>query len=153
MKAGDIVFVGGNGPIDKAIRVFDKGPYNHVCIFVNDTQVLEAQYNTKVHIIDYPYDSPNFATGVVSLNLNSEQTAKLQKLADQYLGERYDYGDIFLIFLRLEFGIHLQKFHNDKEEICSELIAHLLIGLGLADNSSLFLAPNELYRYLKNKGY
>lgn len=153
MKAGDIVFVGGNGPIDKAIRVFDKGPYNHVCMFVNDTQVIEAQYNTKVHIIDYPYDSPDFVTGVISLNLNDEQKAKLQKLADQYLGDRYDYGDIFLIFLRLEFGIHLQHFHNDKEEICSELVAQIAVGLGLADKSATELAPNELYKYFKNKGY
>ena len=153
MTTGDIIFVGGNGPIDKTIRLFDHGDYNHVAIFVSDTQILEAQYNTKVHVIENPYHGSNYVTDVVRMKMTDEQKEKLLKLKDQYIGESYDYGDIFLIFLRLEFGIHLQQFKNPKEEICSELVAQLLVGLGLVDKSTVDLAPNEFYKALKNKGY
>lgn len=154
METGDIIFVGGNHLIDKAIRFFDHGDYNHVAMFVSDTQIVEAQYNTKVHVVDnFYYDGPDYKTAIIPMNLNDEQKAKLEKLKDQYIGEDYDYGDIFLIFLRLEFGIHLQRFNNPKEQICSELVGHLLVGLGLADDSVVDLAPNELFRYLKKKGY
>lgn len=153
MQAGDIIFVGGNGPIDRLIRVFDHGPYNHVAIFVSDTEILEAQYNTKVHVIKNPYHEPNYVTNVVSMKMTDEQVAKLNKLKDQYLGEGYDFGEIFLIFLRLEFGIRLGQFNCPDEQICSELVARLLVGLGLADNKAIDLAPNELFKYLNKKGY
>lgn len=153
MQAGDIIFVGGNQLIDEIIRLFDHGDYNHVAMFVSATQIVEAQYNKQVHVIDDFYTGPDYKTAVIPMNLTDEQKAKLNKLKDQYLGEGYDYGDIFLIFLRLEFGINLQKFKNPKEQICSELVGHLLVGLGLADESVVDLAPNELFHYLKNKGY
>jgi uncharacterized protein YycO len=153
MQTGDIIFVGGNDLIDEIIRFFDHGDYNHVAMFVSDTEILEAQYNTKVHVVDNFYDGPDYKTIVIPMNLDDEQKGKLEKLKDQYIGEGYDYGDIFIKFLRLEFGINLERFENPNEQICSELVGRLLVGLGLADESVVDMAPNELFRYLKNKGY
>jgi uncharacterized protein YycO len=153
LQTGDIIFVGGNQLIDEIIRFFDHGDYNHVAMFVSDTEILEAQYNTKVHVVDNFYDGPDYKTIIIPMNLTDEQKEKLGKLKDKYIGEGYDYGDIFIKFLRLEFGINLERFENPKEQICSELVGRLLVGLGLADKSVIDMAPNELFRYLKKKGY
>lgn len=153
MQTGDIIFIGGNQIIDEIIRFFDHGDYNHVAMFVSDTEIIEAQYNTKVHVVDNFYQYTDDAICVIPMNLTDEQKEKLGKLKDQYIGEGYDYGDIFIKFLRLEFGINLEKFENPNEQICSELVGRLLVGLGLADKSVIDMAPNELFRYLKKKGY
>lgn len=147
MQAGDLIFVGESGLIPDIIRYFDKGKFDHVAIAVDENHILEAQYNTKVHIIENPYK--NFE--VVSLNLKN---CKIDEFTKKYLGEPYDFGEILKIWVRLEFHInYFNKFNDAKEVICSELAGDWLEFTGIAKKGEELLAPNELYRSVKALGY
>ena len=54
MKAGDLVFVVDTGIISDIIREVDTGKFDHVAIAVNEKEIIEAQYNTPVHVIPNP---------------------------------------------------------------------------------------------------
>lgn len=150
MKTGDVVFVREKGIIPSIIRFFDRGKFNHVAIFVSDTEILEAEYNTKVRMIKFPYDDYE----VISLNLTDEQQEKVKSFAPQFVGENYDFLEILSIWFRICFGItELGKFNNPKSVICSELVAYFLENLKIAPIGTELLAPNELYTFLKSKGY
>lgn len=150
MKTGDVVFVREKGIIPSIIRFFDRGKFNHVAIFVSDTEILEAEYNTKVRMIKFPYDDFE----VISLNLTDEQQEKVKSFAPQFVGENYDFLEILSIWFRICFGItELGKFNNPKSVICSELVAYFLENLKIAPIGTELLAPNELYTFLKSKGY
>jgi uncharacterized protein YycO len=148
MHCGDVIFVREKGIISSIIRFFDKGKFNHVCICVGEDQIIEAEYNTRVRITEFTYDDYE----IISLNLTDEQKNRVKEIAKKFVGEKYDFLEILSIWLRICFGItELSKFNSPKAVICSELVAYFLEDLGLASKGVELLAPNELYRYLKEK--
>lgn len=148
MQAGDLIFVRGQDIISDLIRVVDKGQFNHVAIAVNETDILEAQYNTKVHIIPNPYNDFE----VVALNL--AEKSKVEEFAQKYLGEDYDFAEIVRVWFKIETGIKwFDKFNTTKEVICSELAGDYLEFVGIALKGEELLAPNQLYRNIKVLGY
>lgn len=148
MQAGDLVFVRNKGLISDVIRAVDKGPFDHVAIAVDDKRILEAQYGTKVHIIDNPYTDYE----VVALNLGDK--ANVDLFAKMYLGKQYDFAELVRILFRIEFHVNwLSKFNNEKEVVCSELAGDYLEFVGIAKKGEELLAPNELYRNIKASGY
>jgi hypothetical protein len=144
MQAGDLIFVRQTGIISDIIRAVDKGEFDHVAIAVDDKRILEAQYNTKVHIIDNPYTDYE----VVSLRLGDK--ARVEEFAQLYLGKHYDFPEIIRIFFRIELGVNwLKKFNDDKAVVCSELTGDYLEYVGIAKKGEELLAPNELYNSVK----
>lgn len=148
MEIGDVIFVREQGIIPSIIRFYDKGKFNHVCMCVGENQIIEAEYNTRVQIIDFNYDDYE----IISFNLTDEQKNKIKEIAKQFVGEKYDFLEIISIWLRICFGItELSKFNSPKSVICSELVAYFLEDLKLVSRGTELLAPNELYKYLKEK--
>ena len=150
-QTGDIVFVREQGFLPSVIRFFDTGRFNHVAIFMSDTEILEAEYNTTVRITEFAYDDYE----IVSLNLTDAQKERVKEFAKNFIGERFDFIEILSIWLRIVLGItELGKFNNPKSVICSELVGYFLEDLKIAPLGTELLAPNELYRFLKeSKGY
>lgn len=148
MQAGDLVFVREQGLIPDVIRYFDKGKFNHVAIAMDSTHILEAEYNTKVHVIENPY------TDIEVVSLNLKDLSKIEEFVKQYDGEEYDFGEVLRIFIRLELHIDFfNKFNDTKEVICSELAGDWLELIGITKKGEELLAPNELYRSIKSMGY
>lgn len=149
MKAGDLVFVRSRGLIPRIIRLFDKGKFNHVAIALSETEILEANWYTRVHIISISIHDDYV---VVPLNLGEKHN--MEVFTSRFLGLRYDFKEIVSIWVRKLFGFkYLGKFNTPKEVICSELAAYYLEDRGIAEPGIELLAPNELYAYIKNKGY
>lgn len=150
MQTGDVVFVRDKGLLNDLITSVDKGQFDHVALFVSETEIIEANYDIKVEIDKFSY--PNYE--IISLNLNEEQQAKVLELSKKYIGKKYDFMEILDIFLRKEFNLtFLEKLNNESEVICSELVADILEGIGILEKGAELLAPNELYTLLKSKGY
>lgn len=148
MEAGDLVFVREKGIIPSIIRFFDKGKFNHVAIAIDDTHILEAEYNTRVRIIENPY------TDIEVVPLKIKDKSKVKRFAAMNIGKKYDFGEIVRIWLRLVFGWSwFSKFNTPKEVVCSELAGDFLQYVGIAPKGSELLAPNELYREIKSLGY
>jgi hypothetical protein len=148
MKAGDLIFVRTKGVLPTLIRFFDKGRFSHVAIAYSETQILEVDFDTSVRIVENPYDDIE----VVSIPL--KDITLLETFGKKYIGKKYDYAQIFRIWLRLVFGFKwLNRFNNPREVICSELAGEYLITIGLAYKGEELLAPNELYKDIKHKGY
>lgn len=150
MQTGDVVFVVDKGIIPDLIRKVDKGRFDHVAIFVSETEIIEADYNIKVEVDEFTYTDYE----VIPLHLNEEQQAKVIELSKKYIGKKYDFLEILDIFLRKEFDLKfLEKLNDESEVICSELVADILEGAGILERGAELLAPNELYNLLKSKGY
>jgi hypothetical protein len=141
MQAGDLVFVRDKGIIPTLIRFFDPGRFNHVAVAVSDTQIIEAEYNTRVHIVDMNYEDIE----IVSLGLTLEQQEAIVKAANKYIGRRYDLLQILGYLIKERIG-------SPKQLICSELAHDMLKDIKLKIGNR-FTTPNQLYalaeQYLK----
>lgn len=146
-QAGDIVFVRGNSLISKLIRLFDKGRFSHVAIFVSETHIIEAEYNTKVRIVPFSYKDYE----IVHLNLARYEQSHIKRLARRFIGKQYDYVQIFRLLIELRFGLKLFSRNTPKQVVCSELVGYFLEELGKVDKGTANLAPNQLYDLLKLK--
>lgn len=151
MKAGDLIFVAETGLIPDVIRAFDHGPFDHVCIAISDTQIIEAQYGQLVNIKDMPYDKVEHA--VIDLGLTAEQIADIPEEDRRYLGEKYNFPEIFSIAVRLIGFKNFDLLDAKNEVICSQLAALFAEHYGKADKGTDRLAPNQLFSYFVNKGY
>jgi hypothetical protein len=146
MKTGDVVFVRTEGILPDLIRFFDEGQFNHVVFFVSDTQVIEANPSTGVTVNDFVYTDYE----VLSTNPTPNQLAIIEQLTRKFNGEPYDLDQLLRLLADIEFGWHwLDRFNDDKEVVCSELVGYYLVALGKADESVINLSPNQLYRYMK----
>jgi hypothetical protein len=141
MKAGDILFVRGEGIVSNLVRMFDKGEFSHVCLAVSNTHILEAQYNSYSRIIPIYFDDYE----IIDLGLDNQKT-RLLEVAINLTGKKYDY------FHALAYLFNL-KYNNPNTLICTEVIAQILFQLGLIDSLKFYenLKPNELYRKLKGE--
>lgn len=150
MKAGDLVFVRSKGIIPSLIRFFDKGRFSHVAIAYSDTEILEAEYNTRVHVIPMPEEYKDFE--VVPLHLGENN--RIVEFSKDYIGKKYDFLEIFRIWFRKVFKWRgLDRFNDTREVVCSELVGDYLEFVGIAEKGTELMAPNELYKFIKSKGY
>lgn len=150
MEAGDLIFVRTKGIIPALIRFFDKGRFNHTCIAYSATEILEAEYNTVVHVIPMPDEYTNIE--IVSLHLGCN--SRIEEFSKMNIGKRYDFWQIFRIWVRKVFKWRgLDKFNDTREVVCSELAGDYLEYEGIAKKGEELLAPNELYRSIKKMGY
>lgn len=140
MKAGDIIFVRGHSIIDDAIRLFDEGPFSHVCVAVSETHIIEAQYSTKVQIAEMSYVDIE----IVDLKLTDEQRDQLVHLAIELVGKRYDYLEIIGLMFREK------DWRNPNTLICTEVAISLLKSLKIIPEGDMYpvIKPNEFYHYV-----
>lgn len=151
MKAGDLIFVAETGLIPDVIRLFDHGPFDHVCIAISDTQIIEAQYNERVSIKEFSYADEEYA--VIDLGLTASQLAEVPEEDKKFIGERYNLPEIISIGIRLIGFENFDLLDNKNEKICSQLAALFAENFGKADKGTELLAPNQLFNYFVNKGY
>lgn len=147
-QTGDVVFVRGKGTIPSLIRFFDKGRFNHVAVFISETDIIEAEYDTNVRITKFKYTDYE----IVYMNLTDAEKSTLLSVAHQFVGERYDLPEIFRLWVKIVFNWGgLDKFNNAREVVCSELTADLLESVGKVKKGMENITPNELYILLTGK--
>lgn len=142
MKAGDVVFVRGTSLISKIIRFFDKGEFSHVAIAVNETEVIEINWNIKSEIVPFYYKDYE----IVRLDLTEYQRDQILPIARSLEGRWYDYLQILGFFFN-------GKFNDPRKFICSELVYIILSKVRfITDKRIKDYTPNELYQTLKGGG-
>lgn len=158
MRKGDIVFIQGNSIISRIIRMFDvdsngkKGRFSHVAIAISEKQMIEAEYNSKVSIVNIcNHPEKISACEVVDLKINKEERQAIYEESMKFIGRKYDYVQIISYILNKLFGFKL--INNKKRFICSELVvasmyqAGLLRGVNYDDVANM--TPNQLYEFIK----
>lgn len=157
MKKGDIVFVQGKGIISRFIRLIDNGKFSHVAIAISESEVIEADVDTRVAI--RTFDSSKYTIiEVVDLGISQEQRDRVYYSALDMLGVKYDYFQLLWYGLRKLFNFKGDnKFNNPRHVICSELVFIVLEEIGVLEdlgikeglNRGIDLTPNELYDLVK----
>lgn len=155
IRQGDILFVEGSNwnPLSILIKWVSGGKYSHVAIGIEDDLILETEYTIKARVIDVK--KTKYLTKrkheIIHVDFNEEQKRDLPLVILQFLGKKYDFGLIIKMFLKYVFRIPVWN-KDDDAYICSELVAELLLDLGVIDNEkTVNMSPSELYNYLKNK--
>lgn len=150
MRPGDVVFVEPDSLIGKIISLFD-GRFAHVAIAVSENEILESNYFSDTLITPMRYKKYE----IVPLTLTEEQRQLVPFVAQSLVGRRYDYFQIFWLFLKQILGLRGLKniFNSPKRLICSETVVVVLNSIGyLPDYKELSdITPNELYKYLKER--
>lgn len=147
----------GKGIISKVIRIFDKGKFTHCAIAISDSEVIEANYDTKVAIRSF--DPKKYKEiEVLDLGLNEHQRQKVYISAMEQLGKRYDYLSLMWYVIRKIFRLRgKNRLNNPNHVICSELVFIALdksgalkdLGIEQGFNRGIDLTPNELYDLVK----
>ncbi|MCY9056039.1 hypothetical protein MOE90_20555 [Bacillus spizizenii] len=157
VKKGDIIFVQGKGVVSRIIRVFDKGKFSHVAIAMSESQVIEADVDTKVAVRPLSMDKYRMVE-IVDLELTLKQREEVVKSALKMVGTKYDYIQLLWYALRKIFGFRgRNRLNNPKYVICSEMVfralneAGILEDLGIDESyeDGIDLTPNELYDLVK----
>jgi hypothetical protein len=157
MKCGDVIFVQGKGLLPWLIRLFDRGKFSHVCIAMNATDVIEAQYNELVSI--KPFDKSLYKyKEVIDLGLTQDQKSAVYQASLKLIGRRYDCLQDLWYVLKDVFHLRGVNFLNNKEDmICSELVYTILDVTGIWEELNVRecsvrgvdLTPNQLYDLVK----
>lgn len=140
MRPGDIVFVRGHDVVSNIIRLFEPGPYTHVAVAISSTQIIEAQYATKVHIAEMDYNDYT----VIDLNLTDEQREKVPELATDLVGRWYNYLEILGILF------NQRKWTIPRALICTQVAMKILTELNVIPKQDMFpyLKPNEFFKFV-----
>lgn len=147
VRAGDVVFVRGKGIISTLIKWIDKGEFSHVVIALENGNCINAEYGTRISIVPFEYDDYK----VIDLKLTKEEKKILNRIAQNYVGKKYDYGEILHILLKRFFKYKgRNRFNSPNNYICSGLVNDLLTSIGkIPDGTDLTdCTPNQLYSYL-----
>ena len=156
MKAGDIVFFQTKGIVSWLIRKVSNGFYNHVAIAISDKLVLESEWNSGTRIRNIEaYEREGANIRVLNSNATDGQIRALHGICNSYLSAKfYDWKQIIKLFLKYVFHITTRSKNNQDKVICSELVAIVMLELGMTDNlDALDFSPQELYDYLVGEGY
>ena len=161
MKQGDIIFIQGKSFISKIIRHFDrnkdgsKGLFSHVAIAVSEKQIIEAEYSSKVTVVNlnsYIEKGKIALHETLDIKLTKEERQIMYEQAMKFIGRRYDYIQIASYITNKLFGWNL--VNNKERFICSELVVASLYRAGLIDGSDYGrmadMTPNQLYEHLKS---
>jgi hypothetical protein len=117
-----------------------------VAIFVSETHIIEAEYNTKVRIAEFKYSNYE----IVHLNLKKHEQDQVKIIARKFIGKKYDYFQIFRLLMKLRFGLKIGN-NTPKQVVCSELAGYFLEALEKVGKGTANLTPNQLYKLLKLK--
>jgi hypothetical protein len=124
IKPGDVLFVWGKGIVPDIIEAVTHGP-SHVAIFVYDTTLYEAQGGREIGdcpLTDYTLGDCERLEVWGDPDMTDEQRQKMVEYAKSLKGTPYDYVLIPLELLRVETGIPIGWYHENKHRICSSYV-------------------------------
>jgi hypothetical protein len=150
-KVGDILFYETSSLVGAAIRKVTKFKYSHVALVIdNESNVIEADAFIKSRKINF-WDTEFKRVKVMRLKepLTKEQEKAIKENSELLIGKRYDYKGVFLLFLKLLFGLKLDREKDDLSRVwCSEIVDYLYItaGIDLVPNiSNHFVTIEDLF--------
>lgn len=157
MRAGDLVFVRGNGFVSRAIRQITGGHWNHVMIFVGEGVCVSAD-NPRVHfakIADYEARGEQVGFGRV-LSRTDPEAAMVANKAISLIDKEYDNRGLLGIWFKFAFkwigipGVVFwgsNKADDQKRFWCSELVGHVWgeVGVKFTDENISWLTPSQIF--------
>lgn len=131
LQPGDLIFVRGTGWIGKAIERITNSPYSHVAVYVGAGNVIEAQGGRTVGFQRLSfYEGCYDAYRTIKPLTEAEGTAIVNYLVSQ-IGGKYDYFDIFILFLRYKLKIRIPYVEAKHHFICETLAADAYESAGI----------------------
>jgi uncharacterized protein YycO len=143
MKLGSLIFVHGTDFISREIEEVTKSKYSHVCIYVGNGKVIEAQGFRTVGYQDLSFYNGMY--DVFPVSMSKFDYAKGYSWLKRQLGRKYDYWDILVLWLRCKFKLHI-PWHEGKRIICSRLARDFLFKCGF-DIPDENMTPEDLYEW------
>jgi len=129
MKKGDVIFSRSDSPLSKLIRVFDKGKWSHVSIYIGDGKVIDSRFPLGVQEREFDFEYYEVIPSDADVNK-----------AKEWIGYRYDIS--LFLWLSFRWG---KPWNTPDEAICNELAIHSLNKPHLSG-----LTPNQLYKELSS---
>ena len=146
IQPGDVIFYRPEGFIGTIISKLTRSEYSHVSLAVDATTIIEANRFIKSRVVDL-----NYADDIHRVyrlrNISPGQQEFIVENALTMVGARYDYAQIFGLWLRLVFSIESKIFNKVNKYICSEIIdkAFILSMVPRKDNLIIGeVSPQEL---------
>ena len=154
-KVGDILATKSNSFISKLIRYLSKSKYSHLALItsISETgiQLIEADgfYTKNIryrNINDYINEAE-----VYTCDLTDKQRQDIVKYAISKIGQKYDYFLVFILFLKITFGIKI-KIKDTDDDICSELVNDAYKSVGIELSKKRFPIPDDVLKEMKLSG-
>jgi hypothetical protein len=145
MNPGDLLFIHDTNFIAREIEEVTHSKYSHVCIYVGNDKVVEAQGLRRVGYAPLSKYSDKY--DVIPLNLNKFDFVKGYLWLKLQFGRKYDYWDIIVLWLRCRFKLHI-PWHEGKRIICSRLGRDWVAkcNFPIPDEN---MSPEDLYEWCK----
>ena len=123
IQAGDVLFVWGDGWIEKGIEFITHGAC-HVAVFVSENKLYEAQGGRALGECDLSFylENPKIKRLEVWTDptWTDEERTKVPDVAEQFKGIAYDYPVILAEIPHFEFGMNIDWYNNHGKLDCSE---------------------------------
>ncbi|QIA28507.1 putative papain-like amidase enzyme [Phage f2b1] len=147
IQPGDVIFYKPTSLVGWIISKLTHSDYSHVALAVDAYNIVEADKFIKSRVSNLYYvDSIN---SVYRLNnATDDQKHIIVNHALTMVGMRYDYKQIFGLFLRLTFRKDYSTFNTANKYICSEIVdtAFLMADVPRKDTRNLGdISPQELF--------
>jgi uncharacterized protein YycO len=149
---GSVVFFKNDSFISNIISNITKSEYTHVAIIVdydkltNIATIIESDRFVNTRMTTVYIDSNHIIYSV--MNITDDVRNRIVEYAFNQLGKRYDYLQIFGLFISLVFnGDRYAFFNSSNKYICSELIDLAYYKSGVNRRNSLNIGnitPKEL---------
>jgi len=118
IKKGDVLAYKGYLPHSQIIKSIIKSDYSHVCLYIGNGKLVEADYSG----IEYAnIDKYKGRLDIYTCDLTDSQRKQICDYAISRIGQKYDYLLLFFLFLRKLFKLRF-RFKDRKADICSELV-------------------------------
>jgi uncharacterized protein YycO len=144
LKPADLIFVRGDGLIDRIIESVTHSPYSHVAGVVKPNELVEAQGGRRTG-----YAALDFYAGAADIYTCDIMTDEQRKMAVEFVirevGTRYAYGEIAWEFVHYVFHLDLPMKDSLSKFDCSQLWfdAYKTAGINLRPDLQ-FVAPADL---------
>ena len=157
---GDVIFFKKNSSfISRVIAYMTESEYSHVGLIVaynkhtNVVEVIESNRFVNTRKVAMKLD--DCVHVIYEVEKTEKQENMILKYANKAIGMKYDYAQLFGIFISLLFDSNGKRYFNSKNKlICSELIDIILFKSGVKRNTYDRLGnitPQELLNYYEFK--
>lgn len=138
IKRGDILVVRNIGWLSKAIRVLTKGYYNHVGVFISETELVEATFkevavSPLAKFVDM-YNNRQCEFAIYRpKNATPDQIDMIVDFAEAQVGRKYDFAQLLSIglFICFKVGRKHEPIDLRKYWICTELVGEAYESAGI----------------------
>ena len=145
LKQGDVLAYKGdkNSPISNIVKIMTKSQYSHLCLYISDDNAIEADGIKG----DIDYVNINNYKGRLDVytcpSLTDLQRKQICDYAISRIGQKYDYGLLFFLFLKRLFKFRF-RLRDRKTDICSELVNDSYTKCGCKLVKKKYPSPQEV---------